>query len=50
MIVLTVGLSLFTRPLQAGVQLDIVARFQNSGLEFDVVTIIDSEAQTSRNK
>ena len=49
-IILTVGLSLFTWPLQAGVQLDLVAKFQNADLEFDVVTVIDSEVEASRNK
>ena len=49
-IVLTVGLSLFTWPLQARLQLDIVAKFQNADLEFDVVTVIDSEVEASRNK
>ena len=49
-IVLTVSLSLFTWPLQAGVQLDIVAKFQNADLELDVVTVIDSEVEASRSK
>jgi hypothetical protein len=49
-IVLTVGLSLLTWPLQAGVQLDIVAKFQNADLELDVVTVIDSEVEASRSK
>ena len=49
-IVLTVGLSFFTWPLQAGVQLDIVAKFQNADLELDVVTLIDAEVEASRSK
>ena len=49
-IVLTVGLSLFTWSLHAGVQLDIVAKFQNADLEFDVVTVIDLEVEASSNK
>jgi hypothetical protein len=49
-IVLTVGLSLFTWPLQAGVQLDIVAKFQNADLKLDVVPAIDSEVEASRSK
>ena len=49
-IVLTVAHSLFTWPLQARAQLDIVAKFQNADLEFDVVTVIDSEVEASRNK
>jgi hypothetical protein len=32
--------TLFTWPLQAGVQIDIVTKFQNADLEFDVVTVI----------
>jgi hypothetical protein len=31
-------------------QLDIVAKFHNADLEFDVVTVIDSEAEAPRNK
>ena len=49
-IVLTVSLSLFTWPLQAGVQLDIVAKFQNADLGFDVLTVIDSEVEASETK
>ncbi len=49
-IVLTVDLLLFSWPLQAVVQLDIIAKFQNADLEFDVVTVIDSEVEASRNK
>jgi len=50
MAVLTVSISLFIRPMQAGMQLDIVAKFQNADLEFDVATAFDSEAETSRSK
>ena len=49
-LVIVLGLSLFTWSLHAGVQLDIVAKFQNADLEFDVVTVIDSEVEPSRNK
>jgi hypothetical protein len=48
--VLTVGFSLFTLPLPAEVQLNIVAKFQNADLEFDVVTVFDSEVEASRSK
>lgn len=47
---IVIGLSLYSWPLQAGVQLDIVAKFRNADLEFDVVTVIDSEVEPSRNK
>ena len=50
MTVLTVSVSLFIRPLQAGMQLDIVAKFRNADLEFDVATVFDSEAEASRSK
>ena len=49
-LVIVLALSLNSWPLQAGVQLDIVAKFQNADLEFDVVTVIDSEVEPSRNK
>jgi hypothetical protein len=49
-LVIVLGLSLYNWPLQAGVQLDIVARFHNADLEFDVVTVIDSEVEAPRNK
>ena len=50
MTVLTVSVSLFIRPLQAGMQLDIVAKFRNADLEFDVATVFDSETEASRSK
>jgi hypothetical protein len=49
-LVIVLGLSLYSWPLQAGMQLDIVAKFHNADLEFDVVTIIDSETEAPRNK
>src|SRR6266403_4810764 len=49
-LVIVLGLSLYSWPLQAGVQLDIVAKFHNADLEFDVVTVIDSEVEAPRNK
>ena len=42
-LVIVLGLSLYSWPLQAGVQLDIVAKFQTADLELDVVTVIDSD-------
>src|SRR5262245_16010663 len=45
--VLTVSFSALTFPLQARVQLDLVAKFQNEGIELDVVTVMDSEAEPS---
>jgi len=50
MIVLTVSVSLFVPPLQAGMQLDIVGKFQDADLELDVATVFDSEVETSRSK
>jgi hypothetical protein len=49
-IVLTVSVSLFIPPLQAGMQLDIVGKFQNADLELDVATVFDSEVEASRSK
>ena len=49
-LVIVLGLSLYSWLLQAGVQLDIVAKFHNADLEFDVVTVIDSEVGAPRNK
>ena len=49
-LVIVLGLSLYSWPLQAGAQLDIVAKFQNADLELDVVTVINSEVEPSRNK
>jgi hypothetical protein len=49
-LVIVLGLSLYSWPLQAGVQLDIVAKFHHADLEFDVVTVVDSEAEVPRNK
>jgi len=31
-------------------QLDIVVKFQNADLEFDVATVFDSEVEASRSK
>ena len=45
-IVLTVGLSVLTSPLQARIQLDIIAKFRNAGVELDVVTVVDSGSMT----
>ena len=50
MIVLTVSVSLFVPPLQAGMQLDIVGKFQDADLELDVATVFDSEVEASRSK
>jgi hypothetical protein len=36
---LFLGFSLYSWPLHAAVQLDIVAKFKNADLEFDVVTV-----------
>jgi hypothetical protein len=49
-LVIVLALSLYSWPLQAGMQLDIVAKFHNADLEFDVVTVIDPEVEASRNK
>jgi hypothetical protein len=48
--VLTVSFSALTFPLQARVQLDIVAKFRNLGIELDVVTVVDSEVEASKSK
>jgi hypothetical protein len=48
--VLTVSLSVLTAPLQARVQLDIVAKFRNAGMELDVVTVVDWEVEAAKSK
>jgi hypothetical protein len=47
---LTVSLPGLTSPMQAGVQLDIVAKFRNGGVELDIVTVVDSEVEASKRK
>ena len=49
LIVLAVDFSVFS-PLQARVQLDIVAKFRNAELELDLVTVFDSEVDASKSK
>src|SRR5499427_6757329 len=49
-IVLTVGFSVLTSPLQARVQLDIIAKFRNADVELDIVTVVDSEVEASKSK
>ena len=49
LIVLAVGFSSFS-PVQARVQLDIVAKFRNAELELDLVTVFDSEVDASKSK
>src|SRR6266436_1694377 len=39
-----------TSPMQAGVQLDIVAKFRNVEAELDVVIVVDSEVEASKSK
>jgi hypothetical protein len=48
--VLTVSLPGLTSPMQAGVQLDIVAKFRNVGVELDIVIVVDSEVEASKSK
>jgi hypothetical protein len=48
--VLTVSFSVLTAPLQARVQLDIVAKFRNAGMELDVVTVVDWEVEAAKSK
>ena len=49
LIVLAVGVSAFS-PVEARVQLDIVAKFRNAEFELDLVTIFDSEVDASKSK
>jgi hypothetical protein len=37
-------------PLQARVQLDIVAKFRNVGIELDIVTLVDWEVEAAKSK
>ena len=46
-IIVLVSLSALTFPLQAQVQLELIAKFQNLEIELDVVTVVDSEAEAS---
>jgi hypothetical protein len=46
---LVVGFSALS-PVQARVQLDIVAKFRNAELELDLVTVFDSEVDASKRK
>jgi hypothetical protein len=48
--VLTVSFSVLTAPLQARVQLDIVAKFRNAGMELDVITVVDWEVEAAKSK
>jgi len=48
--VLTVSFSVLIFPLQAEVQLEIVAKFRNAETELEIVTVVDSEAEASRSK
>jgi hypothetical protein len=50
MMVLAISVSCFSTRLQAGMQLDIVGKFQNADLELDVVTVFDSNLAASRSK
>jgi hypothetical protein len=49
-IVLTIGFSVLTSPLQARIQLDIIAKFRNAEVELDVVTVVDSDVEASKSK
>ena len=49
-IVLTVGFSVLTSPLQARVQLDIIAKFRTAEVELDVVTVLDTDVEASKSK
>jgi hypothetical protein len=49
-VVLTVGLSVVTSPLQARVQLDIIAQFRNAETELHVVTVLDTDVEASKGK
>ena len=49
-IVLTAGILVLAGPLQARIQLDIVAKFWNGDVELDVVTVVDSDVEASKSK
>jgi hypothetical protein len=49
-IVLTIGFSVLTSPLQARIQLDIIAKFRNAEVELDVVTVVDSDVEDQKAK
>jgi hypothetical protein len=47
---LSIGLSMATWPVQAGVQLEIVAKFWNAGIELDLVTVVDRDVEATKGK
>jgi hypothetical protein len=49
-IVLAALILILSEPLQARVQLDIVAKFWNGDVELDVVTVVDSDVEPSKSK
>ena len=46
-VVVTVNVSALIFPLQARVQLDLIAKFQNEGIELDVLAGVNWEAESS---
>jgi hypothetical protein len=48
--VLIVSFSVLPSPLHARVQLDIVAKFRNAGMDLDVLTVVDSEVEAAKSK
>jgi len=49
-IVLVLSSLILASPLQARIQLDIVAKFRNVGIELDIVTLIDWEVEAAKSK
>jgi hypothetical protein len=49
-IALMAGILVLAIPLQARIQLDIVAKFWDGDVELDVVTVLDSDVEPSRGK
>ena len=49
-IVLALSSLILASPLQARIQLDIVAKFRNVGIELDIVTLIDWEVEAAKSK
>src|SRR5262245_14424720 len=49
-IMLSIGLSMATCPVRAGVQLEIVAKFRNAGIELDLVTVVDTDVESTTGK
>jgi hypothetical protein len=51
-IIAVLALSFFAlaSPLQARIELDVLAKFENAGIELDIVTLVDSDVEVAKSK